>query len=823
MTYKLTCCDDGSGLTVGTLIKFDNVTILLDPGWFPGLVSVDDTVKYWSNIIADVDIIILSQPTKECLGAYSLLYVNFLSHFISRIEVYATLPIANLGRVATIDLYASQGVIGPYLSNIMDVDDVEKSFDCIKTLKYSQVVDLRYKFEGLTFVAYNSGSAPGGSIWCISTYVEKLVYVKRWNHTKNNLLNAASIWDSGGKPISALSKPSAIITTFDKLGSTKPLRRRTKEFRDILTRSLQSSGSLLIPVDIGGDFLNLFVSVQSILLTTHRGSRKYGNIPILFISYARGRTLTYAKSMLEWFSSESMKNWETKDNQSPFDIDNRLHFISPNELSKYPGSKICLVSNMDALLNETILKLYKTENLNVILTDGFDSDATMISTMLQKWNKSCLDNSNILEGDMLPFSQTVPIKVWTKQALKSDALDTFKNQIEKRRLERSEKEATLKRDAKTSANGPAADAAMNGNGSLAVGQNGIGINDDDDDDDDDNDVLSARKSDGKNNSKGAKFMEPPVDLYLNENSKQKMFLFNPKREKRDDYGIMVDFSMFAPKDDEIVETSDVNISSKEVPSHVSKKRRKNSNKKDLEQPKAENFDNIDYLDTLNQPCKLRESTKEIQLKCSFTYINMTSLSDQRSTTVILPSLMPRKLILLAPASKQPKNVCSVFTNKNIEVLLFLANKETKITTVIKALDISIDTELDQLLRWQRIGGDHTVAHVIGRLVKTTATTHTKGNNPDSTRSKLILKPLEKNPLKISSGGTLSIGDVRLVELKRKLTEENHVAEFKGEGTLIVDGQVAVRKVSDGETIIDGTPSDIFDIVKSHITGMLAKI
>ncbi|OXT09618.1 hypothetical protein B9K03_12250, partial [Rothia sp. Olga] len=67
------------------------------------------------------------------------------------------------------------------------------------------------------------------------------------------------------------------------------------------------------------------------------------------------------------------------------------------------------------------------------------------------------------------------------------------------------------------------------------------------------------------------------------------------------------------------------------------------------------------------------------------------------------------------------------------------------------------------------------------------------------------------------------GDVRLAELKRKLTEQNYVAEFKGEGTLVIDDQVAVRKINDGETIIDGSPSELFDTVKTLVTDMLAKI
>lgn len=72
-------------------------------------------------------------------------------------------------------------------------------------------------------------------------------------------------------------------------------------------------------------------------------------------------------------------------------------------------------------------------------------------------------------------------------------------------------------------------------------------------------------------------------------------------------------------------------------------------------------------------------------------------------------------------------------------------------------------------------------------------------------------------------GALSIGDVRLAQLKKLLTEKNYIAEFKGEGTLVINEKVAVRKINDAETIIDGTPSELFDTVKKLVTDMLAKI
>lgn len=280
MTFKYVCCNDGSGTPVGTILQFENVTILIDPSWNADNVSYKDAVTHWSEVIPTIDLIILSEPTIESLSAYALLFYNFLSHFISRIDVYATLPVTNLGRVSTIDYYVNRGILGPFTTNEMDLDDIERAFDFVKSLKYSQIVDLKFKFDGLTLTAFNSGSTPGGSLWCISTYEEKLVYAKRWNHSKSTILDGTNLLDNSGKPIFALMRLSAIITTFDKFGKSRPCNRRNREFTDLVKHLIQTkannkmlttststpskttksrNNTIIIPSEITNRFLELFV------------------------------------------------------------------------------------------------------------------------------------------------------------------------------------------------------------------------------------------------------------------------------------------------------------------------------------------------------------------------------------------------------------------------------------------------------------------------------------------------------------------------------------------------------------------------------------
>jgi cleavage and polyadenylation specificity factor subunit 2 len=50
---------------------------------------------------------------------------------------------------------------------------------------------------------------------------------------------------------------------------------------------------------------------------------------------------------------------------------------------------------------------------------------------------------------------------------------------------------------------------------------------------------------------------------------------------------------------------------------------------------------------------------------------------------------------------------------------------------------------------------------------------------------------------------LHVGDFRLADLRKLLQGSGHSAEFRGEGTLLVDGLVAVRKTAIGKIEVEG--------------------
>ncbi|SCU87083.1 LAFA_0E04610g1_1 [Lachancea sp. 'fantastica'] len=820
MTYSLICHSDPSGHHRCSLLKFENVTIMMDPAWDGNSGDHEAAMDFWAQLISQTDIVLLSQPTAESLGAYALLYAKFLAHFHSRIAVYATLPVANLGRVTTLDLYTSQGLVGPVESNLLDLPDIEEAFDHIISIKHSQILDLKSKFEGLTVVAYNSGYAPGGSIFSITTFSDKVIYAPRWNHTKDTILNSAAVLDISGKPSTSLMRPSAIVTSTSQLGSSLPYRKRASQFKDVLRGVLSKNGTAVIPCQIGGKFLDLLVLVNDMIYEQRR-YRNQSDPSIFLVSYSRGRSLTYARSMLEWLSASVIKTWEGRNNRSPFDLGTRFSIVTPEELKKYSGPKVCFVSEVDRLINDVISALGTSDKTTVVLTEPCGAPERtnkILSSMHATWVKTTKNRDNrTLDTRPILFAQSVKAEFVTTEELQGEELEKFKSKLQERSNYRAELMEKLKKEART-------DGASNAAGGLEA------VDEQEDDDDDDDDVPDFITAVNRKANAAAKPLEIAVDVYINPEAqpRHKMFPFQPVKIKRDDYGDVVDFSQFVPN--EQLEESDKRSAADafaededpyeiELTSKNSKKRRGGNTVKGSGNKKEENIDDVSYLNALNKPQRRSVSENNVSLRCSVSVVDLTSLVDQRSMSVIWPALKPRNMLLVAPKDAQNATAIKTLNSKLLDVTELDFNTPATFETLIRSLDVSVDPELDQRLKWQGVSDEYTIAHVVGRLVRdNTSLLDGKQHH----RDKWVLKPLS-NGSKMYPKVSLAIGDVRLAEVKRRMTEKNHVAEFKGEGSLVIDGKVVVRKISDSETVVDGSPSELFYKVKAAVADMLAKV
>ncbi|CAK7199824.1 hypothetical protein SEUCBS139899_002510 [Sporothrix eucalyptigena] len=256
--------------------------------------------------------------------------------------------------------------------------------------------------------------------------------------------------------------------------------------------------------------------------------------------------------------------------------------------------------------------------------------------------------------------------------------------------------------------------------------------------------------------------------------------------------------------------------------------------------------------TILGPAKLIATTESVPIHLRIAYVDYSGLHTARNLEILLPLVEPRKLILVGGSDAETEAVAAHYRNvvstnrgvaiEDVDVLLPRVGGP--------AVDASVDTHawvvkiadaLVKKLKWQNLRGLGIVT-MTGQL-RPGATPTMDGTTPaieavstdveeSSKRQKTdagalavaapqtgaVAPPLPTLDLLPSNltlaaarAGTqpLHVGELRLADLRRAMQASGHTAEFRGEGTLVIDGSVAVKKTTTGRVEVEsiGLPSD----------------
>ena len=239
------------------------------------------------------------------------------------------------------------------------------------------------------------------------------------------------------------------------------------------------------------------------------------------------------------------------------------------------------------------------------------------------------------------------------------------------------------------------------------------------------------------------------------------------------------------------------------------------------------------------PSKIIFKSQSIEANLRIAYVDFAGLHDQRSLSNLIPLIQPKKLILvsgnasetsfLADDSRQKLKTEAVdHDGKKVDFVFTPFNGQTIDASVdTNAWTVKLSEALVRRLHWQNVKG-RSVVTLMGHLA---ATTLDDAVGDPSSRKKMKLlsddeeskldnvaaaseKPPELAPtLDVLSANLvaatrsvaqpLHVGDLRLADLRKILQSTGHTAEFRGEGTLLIDGLVAVRKSGTGKVEIEG--------------------
>ncbi|KIW16601.1 hypothetical protein PV08_03789 [Exophiala spinifera] len=236
------------------------------------------------------------------------------------------------------------------------------------------------------------------------------------------------------------------------------------------------------------------------------------------------------------------------------------------------------------------------------------------------------------------------------------------------------------------------------------------------------------------------------------------------------------------------------------------------------------------------PAKIVFSTSEVTVNARLAFVDFAGLHDQRSLQMLIPLIGPKKLIL---TSGNPSDTLALASDCKELLGVKAAGVEEETSTEIftpqegQTIDASVDTnawvvklsrELAKTLRWQNVKNMGVVT-IQGQLKAEGEQKADVEDDPQSKKQKidteassqttpqpgLSIQPvLDVLPASLAASTrsvsqAIHVGDLRLAELRRIIAMDGHTAEFRGEGTLLVDGMIAVKKVGSGRIIVEGAP------------------
>ena len=240
------------------------------------------------------------------------------------------------------------------------------------------------------------------------------------------------------------------------------------------------------------------------------------------------------------------------------------------------------------------------------------------------------------------------------------------------------------------------------------------------------------------------------------------------------------------------------------------------------------------------PSKIIFNMTLVQSNLRIAYVDFAGIHDQRSLSMLIPLIQPRKLILIGGNASEtaflaeecrPKVNSRSISNReeDIDDVLTPANGQTVSASVdTNTWTVRLSEALARRFHWQNVRGLGIVT-LMGRLDARAADEQPQADSMRKRRKLLKTEPenLTTEEVSVESENTmeltptldvlpasmaaatrsvaqpLHVGDLRLADLRKILQSNGHLAEFRGEGTLLIDGLVAVRKSGTGRIEVEG--------------------
>ncbi|KAI8276340.1 Cleavage factor two protein 2 [Colletotrichum sp. SAR11_240] len=910
-----------------SILELDGgVKILIDLGWDE---SFDvEKLRELEKQVPTLSIILLTHATTSHLAAFAHCCKNF--PLFTRIPVYATRPVIDLGRTLTQDLYASTPLAATkiphgslseaaysysqqptgdsdFLLQAPTPEEITRYFSLIQPLKYSQPHEplpspFSPPLNGLMITAYNAGHSLGGTIWHIQHGLESIVYAVDWNQARENVY-AGAAWlggagGGGAEVIEQLRKPTALVCSSrgaEKVAQAGGRAKRDEQLVDMIKLCVSRGGTCLIPVDSSARVLEIAYLLEhtwQVDSETDDSSLKAAKL------YLAGRnmssTLRYARSMLEWMDDnivrefESVADGQRKANGAdgktkeavPFDfrylklVERRAQIeklLSSSGGNVQSEGRVILASD-DTLewgFSKDLIKGLAKDSRNlVVLTDKppkSRAEQPSIARTLWDWWTERQDGATVEQtssGDSIEFvyggGRELEIQEAKRQALEGDELTVYQQWLATQR----QLQATLQSGGGASLQAPA-DAAddVSSESSSDSGES---------DNEQQGKALNISTTMGQATRK--KVVLTDEDLGINiltkkrgaydfdvrgKKGRERSFPLVMRRRRDDQFGDVIRPEDYLRAEEKEEDVPDTEMRGDNDEDRLGKKRKwddastKGANKRQNAKTAGDDQDGTasedhvadeldDVEDTVEEeiqgPSKLILSSEKVSVNLRIAFVDFSGLHDKRSLNMLIPLIQPRKLILVGGTTEE---TTALATDCKKALAAQIGASEESVVDVFTPsmgtwVDASVDTNawvvkltdsLVKKLKWQNVRG-LSIVTITGQLVAEALAKEKMAEKDDGANKRQkteaedadaaqedadaeveVVPTLDLLPRNMASAvrsvaQPLHVGDLRLTDLRRAMQSAGYTAEFRGEGTLVINGAVAVRKTSTGKVEVE---------------------
>ncbi|KIM25567.1 hypothetical protein M408DRAFT_74190 [Serendipita vermifera MAFF 305830] len=853
-------------LPLAYVLEIDDVKILLDcgsPDWHP-----DEDLKVGEQATAfreeycdqlkrhapTIDLVLLSHGDLAHAG----LYAHAHAHWGLTATTYTTLPVQAMAKIAAleeaIDIRNEEDVNKPpepAQADGMDttteeleppkrsilvptIEEINEAFQSIITLRYSQPTHLAGKCHGITITPYAAGHTIGGTIWKIrSPSAGTLVYAVNLNHLKERHLDGSVLTlSTGGGVFEPLARPDVLITDAERALTIGGKRKdRDKALLDIITETIASGHSLLLPVDSSTRLLELLV------LTDQHWAYSRIRAPICLISNTSKELLAVVRSMMEWLggtiskedvgdTGRNVRRRRDEDDEALGALALRFKFIemfgSPDQLvdkfsSRDPKLILAVPASMSHGASRSLFADFaRVEGNMVVLTERAER-GTLNKFLMDRWEAAQEESQRWQDGKLgepIALDRPIELELRSKVLLQGEELEKFREKEAQTKEKIAAEKAAAAR--KQQMREEEAESSDSGSG-------------DSDDSGSDEEATNEMKNeiDGVNwtalEQEDAGLKLQSFDIYVKGHQTKtsnffktndagaprfRMFPFVEKKRRFDDFGEIIDVSSWLRKGKML----DQNAESDEA---KAARLKKTEDEKKIKAPEE-------------APSKFIKEQITIDMRCKVHFIDLEGVHDGRALKNILPHINPRRMVIVQASPEATESLiesCKATKSMTTEVYAPSIGETVRIGEDMRNFTVALSDALMSSIKMS-VYEDSEIAFIKGRI-----SLPTNSGIP-------VLEPLRisnkgNEDVEMENGDAVTekstvpravmIGDLKLTSLKNRLNRLGISADFAGEGILVcrstVDDEedtVAVRKTRKGQVRVEGDASTLFYAVREEI-------